>query len=401
MKIQQKLEKILQKPVCDNCLGRQFSKLLSGFSNEQRGKILRKYAAFLLDAGEIDVDSSNFYDIKFYSRKIKPKKPKKCYLCGDLFPELKKKAKQIEKELKKYEYKTFLIGSRPKTNLLKKEEELWEKIGIDYCEPLRGEINRELGKLVEKLTKKHMDYKPDITIFVDFNKDKIQLSIRSLYIYGKYQKLKRGIPQTKWKKKIFKTSVQEEIARPILKVIKSKDSSFHGAGREDIDARCLGWRPFVIEILNPLKRKINIRKIQKKINKSKKVQVKGLKLVKKSIVRDVKSAMHDKVYRITVAFENPIENLKEVKKLKNTVILQQTPKRVLRRRSDKLRKRKVIDIKYKLLSKKKVEFTITAQAGLYIKELVTGDDSRTQPNISDMINNKVKNMKLDVIRIKT
>jgi len=400
MKIQQKLEKILQKPVCDNCLGRQFSKLLSGFSNEQRGKILRKYAAFLLDAGEIDVDSSNFYDIKFYNRKIKPKTPKKCYLCGDLFLELKKKAKQIEKELKKYEYKTFLIGSRPRTNLLKKEEELWEKIGIDYCEPLRGEINRELGKLVEKLTKKHMDYKPDITIFVDFNKDKIQLSIRSLYIYGKYQKLKRGIPQTKWKKKIFKTSVQEEIAKPILKVIKSKDSSFHGNGREDIDARCLGWRPFVIEILNPIKRKINIREIQKKINKSKKVQVKGLKLVKKSIVRDVKSAMHDKVYRITVAFENLVENLKEVKKLKDTVILQQTPKRVLRRRSDKLRKRKVIDIKYKLLNKKKVEFTITAQAGLYIKELVTGDDSRTQPNISDIINNKAKNMKLDVIRIK-
>lgn len=178
--------------------------------------------------------------------------------------ELKKKAKQIEKELKKYEYKTFLIGSKPKANLLKKEEELWEKIGIDYCEPLRGEINRELGKLVEKLTKKHMDYKPDITIFVDFNKDKIQLSIRSLYIYGKYQKLKRGIPQTKWKKKIFKTSVQEEIAKPILKITKSKNSSFHGAGREDIDAKCLGWRPFVIEILNPMKRKINIREIQKK-----------------------------------------------------------------------------------------------------------------------------------------
>lgn len=80
--------------------------------------------------------------------------------------------------------------------------------------------------------------------------------------------------------------------------------------------------------------------------------------------------------------------------------MQQTPKRVLRRRSDKLRKRRLIDIKYKLLNKKKVEFTITAQAGLYIKELVTGDDSRTQPNISDIINNKVKNMKLDVIRIK-
>lgn len=400
MKIQQKLEKILQKPVCDNCLGRQFAKLLSGLSNEQRGKIIRQYAAFLLDAGEIDVDSSNFYDIKFYNRKIKPNKPKKCYLCGNLFSELKKKAKQIEKKLRKYEYKTFLIGSRPKANLLKKEEELWEKIGIDYCEPLRGEINRELGKLVEKLTKKHMDYKPDITVFVDFNKNDIQLHIRSLYIYGKYQKLKRGIPQTKWKNKIFKTSVQEEIAKPILKATKSKESKFHGSGREDIDARCLGWRPFVIEILNPVKRKINLKEIQRQINKSKKVQVKELKFVEKLIVRDIKSATNDKTYRIIVTFEKPIENLKQVKKLKNTVILQQTPKRVLRRRVDKLRKRKVLDIKYKILSKKKVEFIITSQAGLYVKELVTGDDSRTQPNISDIIDNKVKKMELDVIKIK-
>ena len=399
MKIQQKLEKILQKPVCNNCLGRQFAKLLSGLSNEQRGKIIRQYAAFLLDAGEIDVDLSNFYGMKFYNRKIKPNKPKKCYLCGNLFSELKKKAEEIEKKLRKYEYKTFLIGSRPKTNLLKKEEELWEKIGIDYCEPLRAEINRELGKIVEKLTKKRMDYKPDITVFVDFNKNDIQLHIRSLYIYGKYQKLKRGIPQTKWKNKIFKTSVQEEIAKPILKATKSKESKFHGSGREDIDARCLGWRPFVIEILNPVKRKINLKEIQRQINKSKKVQVKGLKFVEKLIVRDIKSATNDKTYRIIVTFEKPIENLKQVKKLKNTVILQQTPKRVLRRRADKLRKRKVLDIKYKILSKKKVEFIITTQAGLYVKELVTGDDSRTQPNISDIINNRVKKMELDVIKI--
>jgi len=82
------------------------------------------------------------------------------------------------------------------------------------------------------------------------------------------------------------------------------------------------------------------------------------------------------------------------------VILQQTPKRVLRRRADKLRKRKVLDIKYKILGKKKAEFIITTQAGLYVKELVTGDDSRTQPNISDIINNRVKKMELDVIKIK-
>lgn len=400
MEIWQKMEKILQKPVCDNCLGLEFAQLLSGYSNKQRGKIIRQYAAMLLDAGEMNFDTSNFYEFKFHNKKIKPKKPKKCYLCGNLFPELKKKAKQIVKQLKKYEYKTFLIGSRPPVKLEKKQEELWAKIGVDYCEPIRAEINRELGKEIEKLTKKRMSYNPDITVVVDFNKNKINLTIRSVYIHGKYQKLKRGIPQTKWKKKIYKTSVQEEIAKPILKAAKSKESRFHGAGREDIDAICIGWRPFVIEILNPRIRKIDIRKLQKQINKSKKVQVKSLKLVEKYIVKKTKSALHDKTYKTIVIFEKEVKNLKIIKNLKNSMIAQQTPTRVLRRRSDKIRKRRVIDIKSKKISKKKIEFIITAQSGLYIKELVSGDNGRTKPNIADMINNKVKNIKLDVIKIK-
>jgi tRNA pseudouridine synthase 10 len=66
---------------------------------------------------------------------------------------------------------------------------------------------------------------------------------------------------------------------------------------------------------------------------------------------------------------------------------------------DKIRKRKVKDIKYKLLSSKRAEFTIKAQSGLYIKELINGDEGRTQPSISDLIKNKVKKIDLDVIRI--
>jgi len=397
-----KLAEILKEGyVCDHCLGRQFAQLLSGFGNEERGKILRYFVAMLIDSGEkINVDSSNFFGIKFHNKKVKTKKPKKCYVCSKLFKELKKKVKLISKKLEKYEYETFLIGCKLTPGLIEREQDLWSKIGIEWCESIKTAINRELGKEVERITGKKMNRKmPDITVNIDLNTDRVELNVRSIYVYGKYQKLTRDMPQTKWKRKIFKTSVQGIIEKPLLKQTKSKDSSFHGSGREDVNVRCLGWRPFVIELIRPIKRKIDLRRILKKINKSKKVKVKSLKIVDKNVVRKIKFADYDKTYKAVVSFENPVKSLKNVSRLKNNIISQRTPIRVLRRRSDKIRRRKVKEIKYKMLNKTKAEFKIRTQSGLYVKELITGDNGRTEPSISSLLDNKVKKIELDVIKI--
>ena len=402
MNVKEKMIEILKDDyACDKCLGRSFGQLLTGMSNEERGKILRHYLAMLIDSGEkIDVNNSNFYGIKFHLKKIKPKKPKKCSVCSGLFQELKKKVKLIANKLRKYEYKTFLIGCKLTPELIEKEQELWGRVGIEWCESIKTEINRELGIELERMTGKEMNRKlPDITVLIDFNTDSVELNVRSIYIYGKYQKLVRGIPQTKWKRKIFKTSVQEVIEKPFLKQTKSDRTSFHGSGREDVNVRCLGWRPFVLELINPVKRKIDLKKVRKELKKSKRVRVKDLKIVGKDVVRKIKFADYDKTYKAVVMFENPVKSLKRLDELKNTMITQRTPIRVLRRRSDKIRRRRVKDIRYKVLSKKKVEFKITTQSGLYVKELITGDEGRTEPSISSLLNNKVKKIELDVIKI--
>ncbi len=402
MDVKEKVLEILKENfVCDRCLGRNFGQLLTGMSNEERGKVLRYYIAMLVDSGEeINVDASNFYGINFHAKKMEVKKPKECSVCSGLFKEIKKKVKPIVKKLEKYDYKTFLVGCKLTPELANKEQELWERIGIEWCESIKNEINREIGIEIERVTGKKMDRKsPDIIVTFNLNTDKVELDVRSVYVYGKYQKLVRGIPQTKWKKKIFKTSVQEIIEKPFLKQTKSMKTSFHGSGREDINVRCLGWRPFVLEIVEPKIRKIKLNESMKEINKSKKVRVKGLKIVGKEVVKKIKFANYDKTYRAIVEFEDPVKGLKKISELKDVVITQKTPIRVLRRRVDKIRKRKVKDIKYKVLSSKRAEFTIKAQSGLYIKELINGDEGRTQPSISDLIKNNVKKIDLDVIRI--
>ena len=395
MNLQQKLVEILKEETCDRCLGRQFAQLLSGLTNEERGKTLRKYLAMLIDSGEkIKINENNFYGIKFHNAKIKSKKPGKCSICGDVFPELKKKAKLIVKALSKYEFDTYLVGCLPTPELLEKEQELWEKVGIEWCETIRSEINRVLGKEVESLTGKVMDRKlPDIAVLYDLNTDEVTLNVRSVFIYGKYQKLVRNMPQTTWKTRIYPVAVQDIIAKPFMKQTKAEAHRLHGAGREDVDVRCLGWRPFVLELMNPKKRKVTITKPRQSINKSKKVKVKDLKMASKKTVRMVKSIKPE------IIFEKPLENLEKIKTLKDTVISQKTPTRVLRRRANLIRRRRLKDIKYKLLNKKKLEITVTTQAGTYIKELIHGDEGRTQPNIAELINNKVKSIKLDVIKI--
>jgi tRNA pseudouridine synthase 10 len=420
MRLEEKIIEILKECfVCDNCLGRFFSDLLSGFTNKERGRILRNYLAFLLDSGEkIEVDVSNFYGIKFRNLKLEIKEPEKCKICGNFFEgKIDKLARKIIEGLEGIEFKTFLIGSIPRDEMLNEEEKLQERVGIDFSEPIKSEINRELGKRIEKLSGKIFSLQsPDVTIIVNLKTGKIKKDIRSLYVYGKYKKFARGIPQSKWicpscggkgcvkckgGGKLYPTSIQEEIEKPLLKATKAKKSALHAEGREDIDARCLDYRPFVIELIKPLKRKINLKEMEKKINKSEKIKVKLLGFANKDLVVKIKSEKSEKTYQAEVEFEKEIdkEKIKKLKKLEGQAIFQKTPTRVLHRRSNKVRKRIVKKISWKLIGKKKCVFKIRAQSGLYIKELISGDEGRTSPSISELISNKPKKIKLDVIKI--
>jgi len=420
MKVIESAIKLMKKGyVCDYCLGRAFGNLLTGKSNKERGEAIRQVLAMAFDSGEnLDIDLSNFHGINLRNRKIEVEK-KSCYFCNDIFEKIEEIADRIIEKLKGYEFDTFLIGTKLSSELLQKEEEMIEEIGAEFYESLKSTLNREIGKIVEKKTGKKADRSyPDITILVDLEKNTISLQVKSLFVYGEYQKLSRRIPQATWycpycKGKgcekckgtglLYPTSVQMIIEKPLLKATKGKKSKIHAEGREDIDARCLAWRPFVIEIVKPKIRKIDLKDIEKKINKSKKVKVRNLKIIEdgKQLIRKLKTERSEKTYRAIVTFEKPIdkEKLKELKQLNGAIIFQKTPTRVLARRSDRERKRKVIKISYRLINKRTLELIIRASAGLYIKELITGDNGRTKPNISEILNNTPKKILLDVIKI--
>ncbi|MFH0832726.1 MAG: tRNA pseudouridine(54/55) synthase Pus10 [Candidatus Aenigmatarchaeota archaeon] len=400
MNVLEKANKILLQPICDHCLGRQFAQLLSGYGNEERGKIIRAIVAMSIDNENFEsgLDLSNFADYKFHNLEIKKKiKEGKCVICDDFFKNLDKWIEKIEKR-SNFEFKTFLIGTKLSSELTAQEEDLWESVGIDYCEPLKAEINREIGKRIEKKLKKKCNLKsPDVNFIVNISKNSVDAEINPIFIYGEYQKLIRGIPQTRWPSGKYKTSIEQITAKPYMLATRGSAHKLHGLGREDIDARCLAWRPFVLEIIAPKVRDIDLKKFAKKIAKA--VRIRNVRFSDIVEVRKIKESKLDKTYHCIVICEK-IEK-KDLKRLNAIVgeIRQKTPRRVLHRRADKLRKRKVISIKTKFVNRKKFLLTVRGEAGLYVKELISGDEGRTVPSISSLLGQKCECKDLDVMEI--
>jgi len=109
-----------------------------------------------------------------------------------------------------------------------------------------------------------------------------------------------------------------------------------------------------------------------------------------------------KKYRVLIEFGSNItyDDLQFLeKKLTNTVVKQKTPHRVLHRRADLKREKYIYEVKLKMLSPKKAEMKIKCQGGLYVKELVTGDEGRTTPSISEILKIPAKPIKLDVLDV--
>ncbi len=80
-----------------------------------------------------------------------------------------------------------------------KEEVLQTECGITQAEPLKSEVNREVGKLISLMTGKEVDFKrPDVVFTVELAEEKVGVKVNSLFIYGRYNKYVRDIPQTRW-----------------------------------------------------------------------------------------------------------------------------------------------------------------------------------------------------------
>lgn len=432
------LEMLEKFPLCDNCLGRQFALLGRGLENNERGHALKLALTMQASAltlcknakgsKQLRILASNGFSgdaeetLRQYGKRAPREKPEVCFLCDNRFQFLEGLLTTAFNELASYEYTSFLVGVELPVPVEEREDEFKAMFNAGYSESVKHEFGRLIGKQIECLSGKNADYrKPDVAVVVNPWTEAITLNVNPLFVFGRYRKLVRDIPQSKWfcsscrgrgcekcggTGKMYPESVEELVSKPFLEAAVGEKTAFHASGREDVDAKMLGaGRPFVIEITRPRRRFFDLAEIESAVNifGRGKVEVSGLRFSNRDTVRKLKKAESaQKEYRVLVEFERDVskEQLKVLEeKLSSSVVKQQTPLRVLHRRADLIREKYIYWVKVKKVARRQAELKVRCQGGLYVKELVSGDEGRTKPSVSELFNTGAKTLKLDVLKV--
>lgn len=445
--------KALERDLCDRCLGRQFAKSGFGLSNEQRGISVRTTLALELESrkdlpGNISPDVIATLPIHEKNKKEFPgsydndeskvaewtststpsftrpwdeeqEGTDGCWLCNDIFDRVNELAQLVGQTASDLEFSTFLIGCRMDPQTVKREQMLWQDIDPPAPEPLKEELNREIGKRFFEMTEGiEVDKSdPDITFILDPLYRNITMQIKPVFIYGRYRKLVRGIPQTRWPcgrchgkgcdvcnntGRRYQISVEELIGELLKDILKGSDFKLHGMGREDVDVLCLGeGRPFILEVARPIKREIDLEMMKKDVNRSAegKVEIDSLRFSSRKEIPKIKDGTTKKIYQVRITLDSTVdeETLKyNISLLGQSPIKQRTPTRVARRRADKIRTRNIHEMDLNEFDGKRAILTLTTDGGLYIKELMHGDDGRTVPSLSSLLGTGVTVDSLDV-----
>ena len=390
--------------VCDHCLGRMVGKRSFGLSNDQRGNALRVSYALAVNEPFLPHQGT-------------------CWICQDLFLQVGEWAGRVEAAFEGIEFATFLIGTRVPPLMAESEEMVWSDLSLTSPEPLKSEMNREVGKAVGLLSGKEADLtSPDVLAILDLSTGEVGIQVNPVFFYGRYRKLERGIPQTHWDcrvcrgagcercnftGKMYQDSVEELIGRPAVELFSARGAVLHGAGREDIDARMIGTgRPFVMEIVGPSRRSVDLQVLQETINRSAvgRVEVSLERWTRRGEVETIKSDKMYKKYRILVEIQDPLslyELRSALEALKGVTIYQRTPQRVAHRRADKIRERHATEITYHGREQDGYVIEVTGEAGLYIKELISGDNGRTRPSLTEILGRPAQVSRLDVVQVES
>ena len=396
---------IIKLGVCDHCLHRIGGRRTKN-SGSEGGKEIRE------DAHARDPDIAKFGA------------PELCPLCEDLFDDVGNIVSRVAESVSGVQHSTMQFGIHLPKDLIQEEDRIRSRHGAPGSRPLKAAfvdaIQADLSNLLSNVS--FVKENPDLMIRVDGLTLRVDIDIRPVFLYGRYRKLSREIPQTRRPCRAcrgrdegcescqgtglqYPDSVQDLIGEPIREALNAENTSFHGMGREDIDVRCLGaGRPFVLEIKNPLVREYNLEELVSMVNSnaSEKVEIDSLEWTHKKRVAKVKQHRSEKTYTIrfkTSVTQDEDEAIAAIESLSGTTLEQETPKRVSHRRAAKTRKRKVVSVDKAIVDGDEIEITLRCEAGTYIKELVHSDEGRTVPSVSGVLDCECEVLWLDVEEI--
>ena len=304
------LKHLVRIGCCDHCIGRLSGKKRFSQTIEDSGQEVRQT---VVSANKQLADVRENIPL--------------CPLCENLFEESDLLADIIYDAIQPYQIKRLQLGTRFPKDQVEEEDNMRKRFGAGGSDGLKTGLVAEIARNLTARLKgaKLVNEKPHILALIDVLTLTVDLDVRSHYIYGRYRKLERGIPQTRWPCRAckgrgcercndtglqYQRSVQDLIGNPLIEVFDAPEHSFHGMGREDIDVRCMGrGRPFVIEMKEPKIRDFDYQYAMQLINEKAggSIEVTDLRASNRSEVVRIKDTPAEKSY--TIRFR--VEQMKE------------------------------------------------------------------------------------------
>ncbi len=308
------------------------------------------------------------------------------------------------------EFRTFVVGfTRPRHYSREEHEALFRALKIAAGD-----------RLLELWPGRDVDFRHPQVRFDVRHDLAVDIQIAPLFLAGRYRKLSREIPGSRWIHHRCRgrgcpacrhtgntcgPSVQELVSGPVLAATGGESTLFHSLGREDTDARMLGrGRPFVLEVFRPLRRSLEIGPLATRINQGAAglAEIHRLSPVEREAARAVKAAAAEKSYRALVEADliPPHDSESRAAALSGREIRQLSPTRVAARRGwDTLRLKRVIEARWLGPCGERYLFEVRAEAGTYVKELISGDRGRTVPSLSEVLGVPCRCASLDVLEV--
>ncbi|MFB5597477.1 MAG: tRNA pseudouridine(54/55) synthase Pus10 [Nitrosopumilaceae archaeon] len=352
--------------LCDNCLGRLFSRKIGVSSNKLLGRKIHQ-------------------SLK--------KKHYRCYICKNLLEHLESYEEKLIEKTSGLQFSSFLIGAILKPSLIDHDDLVRSKFKLRGIDSIKTDITKEISKKFARKTKASIEHNsPDLIITINFKNDSFEFHLKSVFIFGRYLKTERGFTQ---KQKQCENcngvgcricqfhglsgfdSVEGKISQFLYKKFGAKQVKISWIGGEDKSSIVLGnGRPFFAKIINPAKRKIRIPK---------KVDLKPIVLQKLKTVNQMpkEPIKFKSIIELSVNTENEINptKLKLLKNLKKSPI-------IVYEKFDKRNEKKVYSINYKKTSSKSFSIHLKVDGGLPIKKFVDGDN--ISPTLTDLLDTKCR-----------
>jgi len=365
---------ILKKyDLCDQCLGRLFSKQLQLSSNKLLGRKLKK---------------------KYISKS-------KCYVCKNLFCNLDYFLKSMLDISSNYEFQTYSVGIMIKPSIVDRDDFIRSKYHLKGIDSVKTDVAKELIKLFTKKTQKLLDsFDPEITFTINLKDELCQLHSKSIILFGKYVKSKRGYAQKQQSCGNCSgmgcrvcdfhgisefESIEGIISKLLFKKFGGTTTKFTWIGGEDKSSLVLGsGRPFFVKIKNPSKRKSTLAD-----EKFDSVSIFNLKLVDTFPKKPLNFYSRIKI-KISTKSQINSKKLKKLKDLTNCPI-------VIYEKSGKRYEKNIFDLKYKKNSNNLFTIIMSAEGGFPVKKFVIGDDM--SPNISSLLDNSCVAQEFDFLDI--